>query len=147
MSWSRSTSIVTTLEAVTQLTGQQNISSLQDGSTDLETGLLLSASQEIYDRLVRDGHDPTGFVAETESAFQRTVAYAFLHKLGMLGHLGDYDDRRFEAEANKQYMNVRPKSNENSIPAGAAEALPGITNQGCGFFTSDYFSDDMPSVL
>lgn len=147
MSWSRSTSIVTTLAAVTQLTGQQNIANLQDGATDLEAGLLLSASQEVYDRLVRDGHDPTEFVAETESAFQRTVAYTFLHKLGMLGHLGDYDDRRFEAEANRQYMNVRPKSNDNSIPAGAAEALPGITNQSCGFFTPDYFSDDLPSVL
>lgn len=147
MSWTRTTAIVTSLAQVTQLTGAQGLANLEDDLTG--TDLLLAASKEVYDRLVRDGLDPTKFESETVDAFERCVAYTFLHHLALQGHLGGEgeDQARFSTEADRQYRMVRPKSTANSLPAGAGESLPGLTNQGCGYFGSDYHSDDLTSVL
>lgn len=148
MSWSRETSIVTTLAQVTQLTGAQGLANVQDSGTDL-TDLLLAASKEIYDRLVRDGLDPTAFTSETVDAFERAVAFTFLHVLNLHGHLGgeNAEPDRFMLEAERQYRNVRPKSTENSQPSGPGVSLPGVTNLGPDYFGCDYFNDDVGSTL
>ena len=90
MSWSRTTAIVTSLAQVTQLTGAQGLANIQDAgeSTDF-ADLLLSASKSVYDHLVRDGLDPTKFESETVDAFERTVAYEFLHALALGNYLSE----------------------------------------------------------
>lgn len=148
MSWSRGTAIVTSIAQVTQLTGAQGLANLEDDLT--ATDLLLTASKEIYDRLVRDGLDPTDFAAETIDAFERAVAYTFLHHLSKHGHLGggDADPERFVTEAERQYLNVRPKSSTNAanMPRSAGESLPSVVNQDAPFFSGGYLEDDTRTI-
>lgn len=145
MSWSRSTSIVATLAEVTQLTMAQNLANLEDGSTDA-LDLLGTASSEVYDWLVVDGIDPTKLADETVNAFKRAVAFRFLHFLGLMGHMGDYDDRRFETEAANQYKRVRPKSTTEEQPARPGEVLPIVVNHSAPYFHSPSAVDNVRTI-
>lgn len=147
MSWSRTTAIVTSLAEVTRLTGAQGLANLED-ELDSED-LLLTSSKEVFDRLKRDGIDPTLLDSDTVDAFERCVAYTFLHHLQLQGHLGESDNpERFQAEANRQYKNVRPTTTSGAHPAGAGEPVPYVINQpGPRMTGRGYLDDDLRTIL
>lgn len=84
----RGTALVASVTRIVELTGQQDLAQLEaDSELDIDAaaGLLVTASDAIYDQLEGDGVDPT--LLTNATAFERAVAWHFLGLLVLRGYL------------------------------------------------------------
>lgn len=133
MAMIRGTPLVATIARVVQLTGQQNLTNLQTGSDPtVVTDLLVTASDTIFDRLEGDGIDPTQLTNET--AFERAVAWEMLSSLYANAYLVTENETateafdRGQAQVDRHYGMVRPKTTDANDPRRANESRPRLAN-------------------
>lgn len=141
----RGTALVTTLAEVMDLTSVQDLGALVT-SDFVAANQLVSASDTIYDRLVRDGIDPTTLT--NAEAYKRAVAWVLIGRLYLAGPyvalsqdalpprewIGLYREFAF---AKADYDAVRPLTSVDNTPRHAGEARPVAVNPESGFAYGD----------
>lgn len=113
MGMSRGTALVADAGQLVRLTGQTGLPNLSaDPEFDLD-GLLVSASDAIFDRLEVDGIDPTTLTNETR--YERAVAYQALAMLAALGHFSGGEGER-SAEFHDRFTKMSDRFYEQAKP-------------------------------
>ena len=136
-SMTRGTALVATVARVTQLTGVQKLANLETGGELTLTDLLESASDAIYDQLVREGESPDDMT--NAEVYESAVAWHFLARLVILGYIalppGLEQPRNAEGQADPfawsdvYLKRVKPLySGDEDSPAAAGERFGSVGN-------------------
>lgn len=130
MGITRGTPLVANVAAAIKLTTQQDLGNLEDDGELSLVHALTTASDWVYDRLLKRG-DPTTLTNAT--AFERAVAWYFMSLLAESGSIGEPGEKielaqHYLARAEKELEDVWPRFASTDDPRSANEVLPAVKN-------------------
>jgi hypothetical protein len=132
---SRTTALLTNALQVVQLTGLQDLASLEADAEFSVTASLLRAHEWVYDHVVQNLGDATPDLITNQTHLERAVASRFVEVL----YAGDYAGGTAESrdywgrQALDEVMRYRPQLSAGDEPIGVREGIPEVGNFEAGW--------------